>query len=80
MLCLAQSIGAIMTSDDFETMAKLVKTANTKFDGHLSVLKFTTNWRISFVTPDGRDGIEEMYVGETFDEAATKALLGAEDA
>lgn len=67
-----------MNSDDFDTMAKLVKTADAKFDGHLSVLKFTTNWRVSFVTPDERNGVEGMYVGKTFDEAATKALLSAE--
>lgn len=64
-----------MTSDDFETMTQLVKAANTQFDGHLAILKFTTNWRVGFVTPDGRDDINAMHVGETFDEAATKALL-----
>ena len=64
-----------MTSDDFDTMAKLVKAANNHYDGHLSVLKFTTNWRVSFVTPNGRADISAMHMGETFDEAATKALL-----
>jgi hypothetical protein len=64
-----------MTLEDFETMTRLVKIADAKFDGHLSVLKFTTNWRVGFVTPEGREAIEEMHVGETFDDAATKALL-----
>jgi len=64
-----------MTSDDFDTMADLVKVANKHHDGHLSILKFTTNWRIGFVTPDGRADISDMYFGATFDEAATKAIL-----
>jgi len=63
-----------MTSDDFEKMDLLVKMANIKFDGHLAVLKFTTNWRVGFITPSGRDGIDAMHEGKTFDEAATKAL------
>ena len=69
-----------MTSDDFDTMAKLVKAANNQFDGHLSVLKFTTNWRVSFVTPNGRAEISAMHTGDTFDEAATKALLSIKNA
>jgi len=69
-----------MTSDDFDTMVQLVTIANADFDGHLSVMKFTTNWRVGFITPDGRDGISAMHEGETFDEAATKALLSVENA
>lgn len=70
----------IMTSDDFDTMAKLVKAADNHYDGHLSVLKFTTNWRVGFVTPNERADISALHTGDTFDEAATKALLSIENA
>jgi len=63
-----------MTKNDFELFARLVDMADRSSDGHLTVMKFTTNWRVGFVTPDGRDGIADMPVGNTFAEAARKAL------
>ena len=63
-----------MTADEFELLRRLVDVANQKSDGHLSILKFTTNWRVSFETPGDRDDIAEMATGRTFGEAAQKAL------
>ena len=63
-----------MTPDDFETMQELIKIANRDFDGHLTVLKFTTNWRVGFMTPSSRDDIKALHVGDTFDAAAMNAL------
>lgn len=69
-----------MTSDDFEMMQNLIVIANRDYDGHLTVLKFTTNWRVGFVTPTNRDDIKELHVGATFDEAASKAIASVENA
>ncbi len=69
-----------MNEDDFDTMARLIEASNARFDGHLSILKFTTNWRVSFSTPNDRDDIKAMFEGETFDEAAFNALRSLENA
>ena len=63
-----------ITMNDFELFTRLIETADKSYDGHLTVMKFTTNWRVGFVTPDDRDGINDMAVGNTFAEAARKAL------
>jgi len=59
-----------MTTDDFRIWQELVTLAGDHFDGHLTVMKFTTNWRVGFVTPVDRDAIGELPVGTTFAEAA----------
>jgi hypothetical protein len=38
-------------------------------DGHFTLMKFTTNYRFSLGTIDGREEIQEMGVGKTIDEA-----------
>lgn len=38
-------------------------------DGHLTVMRFTSGWRISLSTPSSREHIQTMIHGETFDEA-----------
>jgi hypothetical protein len=55
-------------------MAKLEAIANEKFDGHLTIMKFATNWRVGFYIPTGRGYIDWMPVGKTFEEAALAAL------
>ncbi|MER9921634.1 hypothetical protein NKJ84_01590 [Mesorhizobium sp. M0048] len=64
-----------MDANDIKLMDRLL-TMSADFDGHLSILKFTTNWRISFATPSSREDIDEMVVGDTFELAARAALLG----
>ena len=34
----------MITKNDFELFAALVETADKSSDGHLTVMKFTTNW------------------------------------
>ncbi|ANN59762.1 hypothetical protein A9174_25625 [Mesorhizobium loti NZP2037] len=63
-----------MNADDMKLMERLVKVAEGAFDGHLSILKFTTNWRVSFETPSRREDIDAMAVGVTFKEAALTLL------
>jgi hypothetical protein len=65
-------------------MNELVAEAKKRRDGHLTILKFTTNWRVDFGTLDfGADDYFETYdlilnmpVGRTFEEAAANALAG----
>jgi hypothetical protein len=45
-----------------------------EFDGHLTIMKFTTNWRVGFGTPSDHAEIADMCVGKTFEEAAELAL------
>jgi hypothetical protein len=46
-------------------------------DGHFTVMKFTTNWRVMFGTPGDRFDIEDAYVGRTFTEAASRAIAAS---
>lgn len=56
--------------------------AGRRFGGHLTILKFTTNWRVGYGTPndDGhvRDSIELMPEGKTLREALN-AFIAKED-
>lgn len=56
-------------------MLKLLEELAKKHsEGHFTIMKFTTNWRISFSTPQDRDDISEMFVGQTLEEAVEKAI------
>jgi hypothetical protein len=63
-----------------ELMQRLQEIANAEFDGHFTVMKFTTNWRVCFGTPlepYNYEPIAEtlgMCAGETFEEAAMAAI------
>ena len=61
-----------------ELLKRLVDIANERFDGHLTIMKFSTNWRVGFGTPWRECSIKaddvEMMEGKTLEEAATKAL------
>jgi hypothetical protein len=43
-------------------------------DGHLTIMKFTTNWRVGLVTVESRYEIEALPGGTMFREAARAAL------
>lgn len=59
---------------DLRIWDALLDVAKNKHGGHVTVMKFTTNWRVSFVTPNERQDISTMASGETFAEAAIEAL------
>ena len=59
---------------DEDLMRFLQELAIKHFDGHLTIMRFTTNWRTSFLTPEGRGDIEAMAVGATFRKAAIQAI------
>ena len=49
--------------------------AENCFDGHFTVMRFTTAWSVSFgPQPDGRDDIAKMGSGPTLLDAFVKAL------
>ena len=59
---------------DGELLKRLQAVAKEHHDGHVTIMKFTTNWRVGFGTPCERADIDHMRVGETFGEAALAAL------
>ena len=66
-----------MTTDiDTKLLSLLLQMADSLCDGHLTIMKFTTNWRIQLGTPVGdlREEIERMPAGKTFSDAAIAAL------
>jgi hypothetical protein len=64
-----------MTED---IVQRLIDTADEHFHGHVTIMKFTTNWRVGFGTPwqvySNRADDVDMMAGKTLEEAATKAL------
>lgn len=63
-----------MNEEDAELWNRLVEMANKVSDGHLTVMKFKTNWRVGFFTPNERKDLDLMPVGKTFADSARMAL------
>ena len=57
-----------------DLLNELIAVADKDFDGHLTIMKFTDNWRVGFGTPHGRHDIDDMAAGKSFEEAARSAL------
>ncbi|SMD01605.1 Helix-turn-helix [Desulfocicer vacuolatum DSM 3385] len=53
---------------------KLKALANTVSDGHYTICKFTTNYRVGLGTPADRDFIDKMADGNSIEEAILKLL------
>lgn len=63
---------------DRQALAACVAFANEHCDGHFTVMKFTTNWRVSFDHhPLDHDEIQDMDSGSTFPRAVAAALASA---
>jgi hypothetical protein len=60
--------------EDFDLLKRLQEQADKHHDGHLTIYKFTTNWRVGFETPTDREDIDDACVGKTFRDAAKAAL------
>lgn len=63
-----------MTADEMEVLRDLMTQADADFGGHLTVLRFMTNWRFGFGTPAERDDIAKLAEGRTLAEAGRAAL------
>ena len=59
---------------DAYLLRRLVAKADASADGHLTIMKFTTNWRVGFGTPANQEDVYRMPQGATFREAAEAAL------
>lgn len=55
-------------------LQKLVDIADKEYDGHFTLMKFTTNWRCCFGTVDDLMKSYYMACGETMDEAIDSCI------
>jgi len=61
--------------NDAQIIEVIKLIADGLFDGHFTVMKFTTNWRVSFDSqPDSRIEIQRMGSGRTLFDAFVNAL------
>ena len=58
---------------DSQALARLTEHAVLHFDGHFTLLRFTTNWRCVLGTIN-RPAIQRMPCGETLSLAVTRAI------
>lgn len=70
-----------MNSNDklAELMAAATTLAKQKADGHLTILKFTSGWKVAFSTPDldvgaGREQVAMLPTFKTLEEALQHLL------
>jgi hypothetical protein len=47
--------------DDAELFRQLVERANKENEGHLTIMKFTTNWRVCFGIPGGGHSVNNQF-------------------
>ncbi|HET7884428.1 MAG TPA: hypothetical protein VFL55_26300 [Acetobacteraceae bacterium] len=59
---------------DLALLSRLVAIAHERHNGDLTVMRFSSNWRIGFGTPREHRDISRMPKGATFTEAAQSAL------
>ncbi|MCB2294806.1 hypothetical protein LGK95_15000 [Clostridium algoriphilum] len=58
-------------------MENLISIANARYDGHFTLMKFTTNWRCCFGTIwDSLQGTVFMSEGKTMQEAIDNCIDG----
>jgi transcriptional regulator with XRE-family HTH domain len=71
----AESILSLMESSGSDILLdKLTQLANILADGHYTICKFTTNYRVGLGTPSDRDCIDKMAEGKTLSEAINNLL------
>lgn len=71
----AESILSLMESSGHDALLdKLTQLANIIADGHYTICKFTTNYRVGLGTPADREFIDRMTEGKTLNEAIKNLL------
>lgn len=76
----AESILRLLESSGGDLyLNKLTQLANLLADGHYTICKFTTNYRVSLGTPADRDFIDKMAEGKTMNEAIESLLKRFKD-
>ncbi len=56
------------------TLFTLAEEIAKSRNGHLTVVRSTTNWRVTFMNPSGREVIDAAHVGKTLEEALGAAI------
>jgi len=67
-------IGLFENATEASAIKKLKALANLLSDGHYTICKFTTNYRVGLGTPADRDFIDKMSEGSTIIEAISSLL------
>jgi transcriptional regulator with XRE-family HTH domain len=76
----AESILSLIESSGNDVyMGKLTQLANLLSDGHYTIFKFTTNYRVGLGTPVEREDIDNMAEGKTLNEAIKNLLKRFQD-
>ena len=58
----------------YKRLEKLIALADKHHDGHLTIMKFTTHWKVTLGTPEGSwCGIGKLEPGDTLEDAIDKA-------
>lgn len=60
--------------DTDEIFKKMTEIADRYYDGHFTLMKFTTNWKCGFTTPNDWLDIQELCTGKTQDQAMILAI------
>ncbi len=67
-------IGLFESGAEATAIMKLTALADLLADGHYTICKFTTNYRVSLGTPADREFIDKMSEGASITEAITNLL------
>lgn len=67
---------ALIGREGKKVLEQLIEIANRDFDGHFTLLKFTTNWRCCFGTVSDYDYVQQMAAGKTMEEAIQRCIEG----
>lgn len=66
----------LVGEEDDEMLEKLIEVANRDFDGHFTLMKFSTNWRCCFGTVSDYEEVSKMASGKTMNEAIERCIEG----
>jgi hypothetical protein len=62
-------------NDEAAILSILANVADRLYDGHLTIMRFTTNWRVHVgYQPDNRQDIQNMSAGASMASAAMREL------
>lgn len=67
---------AMIGAEGKKVLEQLIEIADRDFDGHFSLLKFTTNWRCCFGIASDYDYVQQMAAGKTMEEAIQRCIEG----
>lgn len=65
---------AIKNAINFELLKQCEEIAKQKYDGHFTLMRFTTNWKFCFGQPYTYEEIQHMTTGKTMWEAIQKGI------